>query len=131
MQALWLLPILISEVTWNFGENAYAAIYGHMITAESSAMNLINPVQGLVIGGLCGLSQAASVIVGKQLGNHAYEEYDSSKKLLWYGAVGSVILSLVVVWIASVYARIYQVSRGSCQNIDLSDSLCVCTGGTI
>lgn len=108
--AFMLLPILISEVAWSFGENAYAAIYGHMSTAESSAMNLINPVQGLVIGGLCGLSQAAGVIVGKQLGNHAYEEaYDSSKKLLWYGAVGSVILSLVVVWIAPVYVRIYQV----------------------
>ena len=110
--AFMLFPILISEVGWSLGENAYAAIYGHMSTAESSAMNLINPVQGLVTGGLFGLSQAAGVIVGKQLGSHDYEEaYVSARKLLWYGTIGSVLLSIVVVWTAPFYVRIYHVEE--------------------
>ena len=63
-----LLPLLLCEGSWSLGENVYAAIYGHMGTGASAAMTLINPVQGLVIGALCGLSQAAGVIVGKPLG---------------------------------------------------------------
>ena len=53
-----LLPMLVCEVAWSLGENVYAAIYGHMGTDASAAMTLINPIQGLVIGALCGLSQA-------------------------------------------------------------------------
>lgn len=105
-----LFPILISEVAWSLGENVYAGIYGHMSTAESAAMNLINPVQGLVIGALCGLSQAAGVIVGKRLGNGEFDEaYHASKKLMFYGAAGSVILSILVVIFAPIYVSIYNV----------------------
>ena len=55
-----LLPLLICEVTWSLGENVYAAIYGRMGTDASAAMTLTAPVQGLAIGALCGLSQAAA-----------------------------------------------------------------------
>ena len=68
-----LLPLLLCEASWSLGENVYAAIYGHMGTAESAAMTLTAPIQGLVIGALCGLSQAAGVIVGKKLGGEDYD----------------------------------------------------------
>lgn len=107
-----LLPILVCEVAWSLGENVYAAIYGHLGTDASAAMTLTNPIQGLLIGALCGLSQAASVIIGKQLGNGEYERaYVSSKKLILYGAVGSVILSAVVLLTSSLYVEIYQVEE--------------------
>lgn len=105
-----LLPILVCEVVWSLGENVYAGIYGHMGTASTAAMTLINPIQGLMIGALCGLSQAAGVIIGKKLGNREYDEaYEASKKLLLYGVIGSVALSIVIVLTASVYVEIYQV----------------------
>lgn len=105
-----LLPILICEVAWCLGENVYAAIYGHMGTDASAAMTLINPVQGLVIGALCGLSQAAGVIIGKKLGNGEYDDaYVSSKKLIAYGFVGSAVLSVLVVLTSGYYVEIYQV----------------------
>ena len=105
-----LLPILVCEVVWSLGENVYAAIYGHMGTDASAAMTLTNPIQGLLIGALCGLSQAASVIIGKMLGNGEYEDaYEASKKLIFYGAVGAVILSAVVVLTSPWYVEIYQV----------------------
>lgn len=105
-----LFPILVCEVGWSLGENVYAAIYGHMGTNASAAMTLINPVQGLVIGGLCGLSQAAGVIIGKLLGNEEYEgAYTASRKLLFYGTVGAVLLSVLVVVISPFYVEIYQV----------------------
>lgn len=107
-----LIPILICEVIWSLGENVYAAIYGRMGTSSSAAMTLINPIQGLMLGALCGLSQAAGVIVGKLLGSREYEEaYRVSKKLIIYGAVGSVVLSGIIVLTRGAYVRIYQVEQ--------------------
>ena len=107
-----LLPILACEVLWSLGENVYAGIYGHMGTKAAAAMTLINPIQGLVIGALCGLSQAAGVIVGKKLGTGDYSDaYKASKKLIFYGAVGSLILSGLVVLTAGFYVQIYQVEE--------------------
>lgn len=105
-----LLPILVCEVLWSLGENVYAAIYGHMGTQASAAMTLINPIQGLMIGALCGLSQAAGILVGKMLGNKEYDQaFHASKRLLLYGAAGSALLSLAVVLTSGLYVNIYQV----------------------
>lgn len=105
-----LLPILICELAWSLGENVYAAIYGHLGTDASAAMTLTNPIQGMMIGALCGLSQAASVIIGKKLGNKEFDDaYWSAKKLILYGFVGSIFLSLVVIATKSFYVEIYQV----------------------
>lgn len=105
-----LLPILVCEFMWSLGENIYAGIYGHMSTDASAAMTLINPVQGLMIGALCGLSQAASVIVGKRLGTREYDEaYRASKMLIYYGFVGSVILSVLIILTSPYYVEIYRV----------------------
>lgn len=105
-----LFPMLVCEVVWSLGENVYAIIYGHMGTESSAAMTLINPIQGLMIGALCGLSQAAGVLIGKRLGSREYEEaYQASKKLLLYGAVGAGALSAVILLTRSAYVELYQV----------------------
>ena len=105
-----LLPMFACEFLWSLGENVYAVIYGHLGTDSCAAMTLINPIQGLMIGALCGLSQAASVIIGKKLGNEEFEEaYEASKKLIWYGLIGAATLSLVIVCTSSLYVSIYQV----------------------
>lgn len=105
-----LLPLLACEAMWSLGENVYAAIYGHMSTAASAAMTLTNPVQGLVIGALCGLSQAAGVIVGKRLGSGENEAaFSAAKRLLRYGAAGSLLLSAAVALFSGVYVNIYPV----------------------
>lgn len=105
-----LLPILACELFWSLGENVYAAIYGRMSTASSAAMTLTNPVQSLMIGALCGLSQAAGVIIGKQLGKKDFDEaYRASWKLILYGFAGSAVLSAAIVALSGYYVEIYQV----------------------
>lgn len=105
-----LFPILVCEFAWSLGENVYAAIYGHIGTDASAAMTLTGPIQGLLIGALCGLSQAASIIIGKKLGNKDYEDaYTSGKKLLIYGLIGATILSAIVLLTRSFYVQIYDV----------------------
>lgn len=110
--AAMLLPMLVCELLWSLGENVYAMIYGNLGTEECAAMTLINPIQGLMIGALCGLSQAAGVIIGKLLGNKEYDEaYKASWKLIKYGFTGSVCLSILIVITSGLYVEIYQVEE--------------------
>ncbi|MGM9946671.1 MATE family efflux transporter [Floccifex sp.] len=105
-----LIPVLMCETLWALGENVYAAIYGHISIQASAAMTLTNPIQGLMIGALCGLSQAASILIGKELGMKGYDRaYWISKKLLQYGMIGSILLSFVIFFTRNVYVQIYQV----------------------
>ncbi len=107
-----LLPLLVSEFMWVMGENVYAGIYGHLGTDASAAMTLTNPVQSLAIGALCGLSQAAAILIGKRLGDGDRERaYREAKKLLLYGLAGSLMLSVVIFYISPVYVRIFKVEE--------------------
>lgn len=105
-----LLPILVCEFLWSLGENVYAGIYGHMGTDACAAMTMTGCVQGLVIGALSGVSQAAGIMIGKQLGNGENDNaYRDAKRFMGCGVVGSLILSAALVLVAPAYVRIYQV----------------------
>lgn len=105
-----LLPLLITEFFWSLGENVYAMIYGRIGTEDCAAMTLTNPIQGLLIGALSGLSQAAGILIGKSLGKKDYDKaYGDSKKLMLYGLGGSAILSALLILLSRSYVQIYQV----------------------
>ena len=106
-----LVPLLVCEGMWSLGENVYAVIYGHMGTEACAAMTLTNPIQGLVIGALCGLGQAAGVIVGKRLGSG--DEAGARRAgaaLMACGAVGAGCLSGAVLLLRGAYLSLYRVS---------------------
>ena len=108
-----LLPLLVSEFMWVLGENVYAGIYGHLGTDATAAMTLTNPVQSLAIGALCGLSQAAAILIGKRLGGRDREmAYREAKKLLFYGLAGSLLLSVMIFFVSPWYVRIFKVETG-------------------
>lgn len=105
-----LSPIVINEFMWTVGQNINTYIYGHMGTDELAGMSLTGPVQGLFIGALSGLSQAAGILIGKRLGEKEYDAaYSESKKLCMYGFIGSVVLSVVLILTANLYTGFYNV----------------------
>ena len=105
-----LLPVVFNEFLWTIGQNVNTYIYGHMGTGELAAMSLTGPVQGFLIGALSGISQAAGIIIGKRLGEKEYEQaYQESKKLCFYGAVGAVVLSGLLILLRGAYTGLYQV----------------------
>ena len=107
-----LLPIMLCEFFWSLGENVYGAVYGHIGTEAAAAMVLSYPVQGIMIGALTGVSQAAGIMVGKLLGREAREEaLSSSRSLLAYGIGGSLMISLLIVLFRSPYLSIYNVEE--------------------
>lgn len=105
-----LAPILVCEFMWSLGENVYAVIYGRLGTEPCAAMTMTGPIQGLMIGLLSGISQAAGIMVGRHLGKGDYETaYRDSKKLMGCGLAGSVVLSLLLVQLGGVYVSLYHV----------------------
>lgn len=107
-----IMPILICEFFWSLGENVYASIYGHIGTQDYAAMTLTNPIQGLMIGALSGVSQAAGIMIGKSLGADKFEKaYQDAKKLMWYGLAGSLILSAALILFNRYYVMIFQVEE--------------------
>lgn len=105
-----LLPALACEGLWTLGENAYAAIYGHLGTAACAAMTLTGPVQNMAIGALCGLSQAAAILVGKRLGAGDGEgAADAAKRLLRAGLAGALAVSGLILLGRGAYASLVQV----------------------
>ncbi|MDO4332457.1 MAG: MATE family efflux transporter [Eubacteriales bacterium] len=110
--AAMLLPILITEFMWSLGENVYAMIYGKLGTQSCAAMTLLNPIQSLTIGALSGLSAAASIIIGKSLGEGDNDRaYRESVKLMLYGLCGSAFLSALLLVTGKYYVRLYQVEE--------------------
>ena len=73
-------------------------------------MSMTGPVQGLFIGALSGVSQAAGILIGKRLGAKEYEEaYQESKKLMGYGLAGSLVLSVLLICLRGPYVMLYKV----------------------
>ena len=104
------LPLLFNEFSWSVGENIYAAIYGRIGTQAVAAMTLTNPLQGLFIGMFSGVSTAATVMTGKRLGRDEKEEaYSIAKYLGKVGAIGSIIVSIILVAISNIYVGLYDV----------------------
>lgn len=108
-----LLPILITELLWSLGQNVNTFIYGHLEPGDLAAMSMTGPIQGLFIGALSGVSQAAGILIGKRLGANEYEKaYQESKKLVLYGLAGSLILSALLIRLRWGYVPLYKVEPG-------------------
>lgn len=108
---IMIMPILISEFLWSVGQNVNSAVYGHIGTDSLAAYTLTCPIQGLFVGALSGLSAAAGVIIGKELGQKEYDgAYRDSKKLMKLGLAGSAVLSVVLIVASGLYVSFYQVA---------------------
>ena len=71
---------------------------------------MTGPVQGLFIGALSGLSQAAGILIGRRLGAGEYDvAYRESKRLVWYGTAGSLVLSVLLIRLRWAYVPLYRV----------------------
>lgn len=107
---IMIFPILINEFLWSLGQNVESSIYEHLSTSSLAAYTLTCPIQGLFIGALSGLSAAAAIMIGKQLGKKDYDgAYNDSKKIMYLGLVLSICISLILMIFASNYTNLYKV----------------------
>ena len=81
-----------------------------MGTEACAAVTLTVPVQTLLIGALSGLSQAAGILIGKDLGAREYDRATrESRKLMLMGFAGSLLLSAVLIGTGGFYVKIFRV----------------------
>lgn len=105
-----LLPLLLTELLWSLGQSLNTFLYGHIGKGELAAMSMTGPIQGLFIGALSGVSQAAGILVGKRLGAGEYDgAYREAKKLVGYGLVGALPLSVALICLREGYTHLYRV----------------------
>lgn len=115
--ARMLFPILLTELLWSVGQSLNTFLYGHIGKGELAAMSMTGPVQGLFIGALSGVSQAAGILVGKRLGAGEYDEaYREAKQLVGYGVTGALLLSAALICLRGAYVGLYNV-EGTIQNM--------------
>lgn len=73
-------------------------------------MAITGPVQGLFIGALSGISQAAGILIGRRLGAGEEEQaYREAKRLTLYGMAGSLALSALLAAGRGLYTGLYRV----------------------
>ncbi len=107
-----MYPLVLTEFVWVLGEAVYAVIYSRMGVAEMTAMTITFPLQGLMIGLLSGIGAAAGVMVGNKLGEGDHTQaMNYARKLIRVGLVTSFGLGIVVVLLAPMYTRIFQVAN--------------------
>lgn len=83
------LPTTFNFLAWAGGLFAYHAIMGQSGVQGLAALSVMSPVESIALALLIGMSNAAAVLVGNQIGAKKYDE-------VYYQAVGVVILSVLV-----------------------------------
>ncbi|MBB6480582.1 MATE family efflux transporter [Spirochaeta isovalerica] len=112
--AVTTVPLVLTELLWVLGDSAFSAIYGRIGTIELAAMTLTGPVQMITIGLLTGISTAAAVILGNELGSDNSERAGQyAGKFLIIGIAGTAFLGLIVVLLSPVYVSAFRISPES------------------
>ena len=104
-------PVVANEFLWSVGQSVNTWVYGHMGKEELAGMAITGSVQGLTIGALSGISQAAGILIGKRLGEGNFDRaYEESKKLCLYGFFGTLPLSALLIFLRFRYVSFFLVS---------------------
>jgi putative MATE family efflux protein len=105
------LPLIACNLVYVLGDTMYAVIYGRMGTDEMAAMTIVFPLQGLIIGFFTGLSTAAGVILGNELGaNNKEVAFQYAKKFIIQGFVFTSILAMMIAGFSKIYLSLFNVS---------------------
>lgn len=83
------LPTTFNFLAWAGGLFAYHAIMGQSGVQGLAALSVMSPVESIALALLIGLSNAAAVLVGNQIGAKNYDA-------VYYQAIGVTILSVFI-----------------------------------
>lgn len=109
---IMVVPMLISEFQWVIGENIYSSLYGHIGTVALASMSISTTIISLTMGALSGLSQAAGIMVGKQLGEaHFDAAYEVAWKLVKTSFLWAVAVAVCTVAISPLYVSLFNVEE--------------------
>ena len=98
-----LLPIVLNEFFWSVGQSVYTYVYGHMGTNELAGMSLTGAVQGLTMGALSGLSQAAGNMI---LGGGIIRSGGKTKYVMMIDMMGTWLIGVPLALLTGLYLKL-------------------------
>ncbi|MCG9752156.1 MATE family efflux transporter [Vibrio brasiliensis] len=95
------MPTTFNFLAWAGGLFAYHAIMGQSGVQGLAALSVMSPVESIALALLIGMSNAAAVLVGNQIGAKKYDE-------VYYQAIGVTLLSVLVGIVVAILLFIVQ-----------------------
>ncbi|NLC52407.1 MAG: MATE family efflux transporter, partial [Firmicutes bacterium] len=63
-----IIPVLLNEICWGLASLIYAVVYGRMGTQAVATIQIVNTITNLFMVVIFGMSSAAAVMIGNQIG---------------------------------------------------------------
>ena len=112
-------PVLFNEMLWGIGVTIPSLTYGRMGENASAAMTIVSTYQDIEVVGMKGLSEAAAVLMGMELGmGHTETAKKYEKKFTTLALMLSVVLMAFTLIIKNVYISIYDVQADTAAMIN-------------
>lgn len=106
-----MLPVILNELFWSLGVTTYNAIYGHISTDAIATINIIGTIEQVAFVVFIGVSNATAVLVGNRIGaGREHEAYLYAGRSLGIGAVGGILMGIVLAFVKAPTLTLYNVS---------------------
>ncbi len=103
--------LIVKDVAWALGFVLYNKTYATIGTAESAAVQMLNPVNQIALVFFTGLATSCQIMVGNQLGvNDMKTAYLYAKRFLKIGMTGVVVIGALLFFMRHIVLLPYQVS---------------------
>lgn len=107
-----IIPVMLNEACWGFGNVTYAIIYGRIGTQASAAIQICTTVQNLFMIITFGLANASVVVVGKEIGSGREERGKLyARRLCAVSALVGLALSFILALSAPMVLSLFNVSQ--------------------
>ncbi len=102
------LPLGISNLLWSTGLLFYHNIFGSYGTSSLAAYGLITPLELLLANIFNGLANAATILIGKELGKKEFNTaYNHAKTIMRIGTLTSLVIGLIVFTFSESIVNLY------------------------
>lgn len=91
------LPLMAKEIFWASGAFASYAMVARLGTEPLAALNLVTPVEGIMLSAFSGCGMASAILLGQALGRRAFDDaFDAGRRLLRLISLGGFVLGLLL-----------------------------------
>lgn len=106
------IPVVINELCWGFGMIIYSVIYGNMSTKAIASVQICMTIQNMFLIILFGISNAACVVIGNEIGNEDLKKAKLyAKKFIRLCIIVSIVIAICLAFSSKYILSIYEVSK--------------------
>ncbi|MDL2206018.1 MATE family efflux transporter [Eubacteriales bacterium OttesenSCG-928-N13] len=124
-------PMLANELFYGTGQLLITVILGRQNEAGVAAIAVFRVIEGMIFSFFVGLSNASSVMVGKEIGAGNVETgYDYAKRFAWICPLITLFICLVILPISPLIVRGFDMSDAA-RNYVVTMLAIYCIGGPL